>query len=188
MANGDFALLTQAVGQGLNLAGTLFASEQQAEDIEAGARRAELNQALAQREAELIRQQGRLEQQRLERQEDDIMGRTRASFAARGVDSRGTPTEVLADQAATLERRQAQQELETDIAAQGARFQARSARSRAQQARQRASAARTSGLIEGGTTLATGLSSLASQGAFEGLGGNSGPDLEGEISPQTGFT
>jgi hypothetical protein len=93
----------------------------------------------------------------------------------------------LADQAATLERRQAQQEFQTEIAAQGRRFQARSARSRARQARQRASAARTSGLIEAGSTLATGLSSLASKGAFEGMF-DSGPDLQGEISPDTGFT
>jgi hypothetical protein len=96
------------------------------------------------------------------------------------VDSRGTPTEVLADQAATLERRQALQEFQTETAAETRSFEAR-------RAGQRASAVRTSGLIEAGTTLATGLSSLASKGAFEGMF-NSGPDLQGEISPDTGFT
>jgi hypothetical protein len=173
MASEDLALGFEALGRGLNLAGTLFGSEQSAQ-------RAELNQALARREAETTRRLGDLEAERLERQEDDVLGRTRAAFAARGVDSRGTPTEVLADQAATLERRQALQEFQTETAAETRSFEAR-------RAGQRASAVRTSGLIEAGTTLATGLSSLASKGAFEGMF-NSGPDLQGEISPDTGFT
>jgi len=148
----DFALATQALGSGLNLVGGLLGSEQSAQ-------RAEMNQALLQREAEIARQQAQLSREARERRQDEILGATRAGFASRGVDLRGTPTEVLADQAATLERRETFQEFLEDQQVQTRRF-------KASRAEDRASATRTAGLLEAGTTLATGLSSLSNQGAF----------------------
>jgi len=119
----------------------------------------EYNAAVLEREAEMARQNAALEAEQQRKAGERMKGAQRAAFAKAGVDvGSGSPLDVLAETAA-----------ETELAVSTIKWageqQARRAISAAEASRMKGDAAKRASYWGAGTTLLSGASRMASQGA-----------------------